>query len=97
MQRLRRISKLIANLSLSHETKASLKVIQMIFFLGLCLHLISCIFRYIVFQKDHPVWVPPVDFVWAETKIFQEDILQQYVATFYHALMIFGLNEVAPV
>lgn len=38
-----------------------------------------------------------MDFVWAETKIFQEDMLQQYVAMVYHALMIFGLNEVAPV
>lgn len=51
IQRLRRISKLIANLSCSHETKALLKVFQMIFFLGLCLHLIACIFRYFVFQR----------------------------------------------
>jgi hypothetical protein len=75
IQRLRRISKLIANLSCSHETKAMLKVIQMIFFLGLVLHLIACIFRYFIFQRENPQWVPPVDFVWAETKIYNEDML----------------------
>lgn len=49
-----------------------------------------------VFHSRDATWIPPTDFVWAETKIFQEDITQQYIATFYHSIMIFGLNEVAP-
>jgi hypothetical protein len=42
-------------------------------------------------------WVPAVDFIYAETKIFQEEFPKQYLSMCYHAIMVFGLNEVAPV
>jgi len=48
-------------------------------------------------NSEQPVWVPAVDFIYAETKLFREDILKQYLSMCYHAIMVFGLNEVAPV
>ena len=41
--------------------------------------------------------MPAVDFIYAKTKLFQEDFSKQYLSMLYHAIMVFGLNEVAPV
>ena len=41
-------------------------------------------------------WVPAVDFIYGQTKLFREEFLKQYLSMCYHAIMVFGLNEVAP-
>lgn len=70
MQRIRRLTKIIANLTATHETKALLKVFQMIFLLTLCFHIIACLWRFMV-NTDHPEWIPPVDFIYGgDTKLF---------------------------
>jgi len=68
----------------------------MVFFLVLYIHVLACILWETV-NSDSPVWVPAVDFIYAETKLFREDELKQYLSMCYHAIMVFGLNEVAPV
>lgn len=96
MQRIRRLSKIITNLTVSHETKALLKVFQMIFLLLLYFHIIACLWRFII-NVENPEWIPPTDFIYGgDTKIYQEDIMHQYLSMVYHAIMIFGINEVAP-
>lgn len=95
MQRLRRIEKLISHLSCSSETKALLKIIKMVFFLVLYLHIVACLWRFVL--GDNFSWIPPTDFIYAETKLEYNDMFDQYMSMLYHAVMIFGLNEVAPV
>jgi hypothetical protein len=41
--------------------------------------------------------VPAADFIYAETKLFRETFTKKYLSMLYHAIMIFGVNEVAPV
>ena len=61
----------------------------------LYIHFLACILWLAVSQNK--TWVPAVDFIYAETKLFQEDLPKQYLSMCYHAIMVFGLNEVAPV
>jgi hypothetical protein len=68
----------------------------MVFLLIIYIHIIACVLWNTVNTQD-PVWVPAVDFIYAETKLFREDMLKQYLSMSYHAIMVFGLNEVAPV
>ena len=95
IQRLLKIPKLITQFNFTQETKALLKVTQMVFFLIMYIHLIACIL-WLTF-KQNETWVPAVDFIYAKTKLFQEDWTKQYLSMLYHAIMVFGLNEVAPV
>lgn len=75
MQRIRRLTKIITNLTCNHETKALLKVFQMIFILMLCFHIIACLWRFMV-NIDNPEWISPTDFIYGgDTKLFQVDIL----------------------
>ena len=68
----------------------------MVFFLILYIHVLACILWFTLNQGEK-VWVPAADFIYAETKLFREDIGKQYLSMCYHAIMVFGINEVAPV
>ena len=68
----------------------------MVAFLILYIHVLACLLWKTV-NSENPIWVPAVDFIYAETKLFQEPFTKQYLSMCYHAIMVFGLNEVAPV
>jgi len=61
----------------------------------LYIHIVGCIFWFTIYQ--HKTWVPAADFIYAETKLFRETFTKKYLSMLYHAIMIFGVNEVAPV
>ena len=61
----------------------------------LYIQIVGCIFWFTISQNE--TWVPAVDFIYAETKLFRETFTKQYLSMLYHAIMIFGVNEVAPV
>lgn len=66
----------------------------MVAFLILYIHVLACVLWFI-FSIDKK-WIPQADFIYAETKLFREDILKQYLSMCYHAIMVFGINEVGP-
>ena len=80
----------------TQETKAFWKVAQMVFLLIMYIHILACCLWLTLNSGEH-VWVPQVDFIYAETKLFNEDFTKQYLSMCYHAIMVFGLNEVGPV
>mmetsp|Transcript_93059 Transcript_93059/g.128239 ORF Transcript_93059/g.128239 Transcript_93059/m.128239 type:complete len:101 (-) Transcript_93059:615-917(-) len=63
--RIRRLSKMINKLSLAEETKAYIKILQLIFYLFLYMHLLGCSWYYIVAVIGDKGWIPPLDFIWA--------------------------------
>lgn len=100
IQRIRRISKIIGQLNQTQETKAFLKVALMVFFLILYIHILACILWFtftIPIDGTKEVWIPEADFIYAETKLFRESFSKQYLSMCYHAIMVFGINEVAPI
>ena len=67
----------------------------MVMGLFLYIHVLGCIMWYVFIMNK--TWVPAADFIYAETKLFHEHFPKQYLSMLYHAIMVFGLNEVAPV
>ena len=55
--RILRIRKLIANLNYTQETKALLKVANMVFYLILYIHLVAC-FLWMTFSSGEQTWIP---------------------------------------
>lgn len=94
--RVNRLKKIIANLNQTQETKAALKVCNMVFILIIYIHVIACLL-WKVFSISE-TWIPAVDFIYVKTRIFEETTPpeKQYFSMCYHAIMVFGLNEVAP-
>ena len=58
------------------------------------LHMIGCCWFYLVSQKRD--WVPPLDYMFVETHIFEEEPMFQYWSSFYHAVQMLAGNEVGP-
>ena len=77
------------------EFKAQLKVFQMVFALFLYIHILACTWWYVVVKNK--TWVPASDFIYGESKLFKEGFLKSYMSMLYHAMMLFGVNEVGPV
>lgn len=68
----------------------------MVFLLILYIHVLACILWF-TFNTQNPAWIPEADFIYAKTKLFEEEFSKQYLSMCYHAIMVFGINEVAPV
>ena len=68
----------------------------MVFILILYIHVIACLL-WKVFSIEQ-TWIPAVDFIYVESRIFDEQTAfgKKYFSMCYHAIMVFGLNEVAP-
>jgi len=96
--RLFRISKIIQNLTVTEEFKAFLKIMQLTLYLFIYIHLVGCLWFYVVDWND--AWIPPLDFIDATTVLYDEDgkkILYQYAMSFYHAVLMLGGNELGPI
>jgi CRP-like cAMP-binding protein len=92
--RVLRLSRLITYLNLKNELKMSLKLIKLIFFLVLYLHCLGCLWFFIVnFDKD---WIPPLDYVWISTDVYDRGAFFQYTTSLYHAVLMLGGNDIGP-
>ena len=67
----------------------------MVLALVLYLHNMACLL-WMTFNY-YQTWVPAVDFIYGDTELFRSGLGKQYLSMMYHAIMVFGLNEVAPV
>ncbi|CAI2372633.1 unnamed protein product [Moneuplotes crassus] len=92
--RVLRLSRLITYLNLKNELKMSLKLFKLIFFLFLYLHCLCCLWFYIV--KVDKKWIPPLDYVFITTNLFEDGAWFQYSNSLYHAVLMLGGNDVGP-
>ncbi|CAI2370632.1 unnamed protein product [Moneuplotes crassus] len=92
--RVLRLSRLITYLNVKSELKMSLKLVKLIFFLILFLHCLACIWFFIV--KQNETWIPPLDYVWVETELYDQGAFHQYLNALYHAVLMLGGNDVGP-
>jgi hypothetical protein len=91
--RVTRLSKIIQHLDVKKKFKTKLKVIQLLFYLVLYIHLQACIWFILV--KVEKNWVPTMDYIFAGTELYDEEIFWQYCNSVYHSVMLFGVNEMA--
>ena len=92
--RLSRLTNLIANLNISNFSKTLLRLVQLIMFIILFLHWLACLWFRIV--KENRLWIPPLDYVYITTNLYEESSLYQYTNTFYHAVLMIGGNDIGP-
>lgn len=92
--RIRKISKMIVNLTLPQESKATLKLVFIVFTLVLYIHVIACLLWFLFSLNE--MWVPPLDFIFVGTTLYESDFVYQYATCMYHSALVFGLVEIAP-
>ena len=95
--RILRISKLISNLSVSEEVKALIKILQLLLYLFLYVHLVGCLWFYVIDWNDN--WISPLDYIFATEFVFDDpgrDVVYQYAISFYYSTLMLGGNELGP-
>lgn len=92
--RVLRLSRLITYLNVKNELKMSLKLGKLIFFLILYIHCLGWTWFFIVKQNEE--WIPPLDYVWIQTDIYDESQDEQYLNSIYHAVLMLGGNDIGP-
>ena len=63
--RITRLTKVIEKLEMEEDLKAFVKILKLIFMLFLIMHLLGCLWFYVVaIYQDQHEWAPPLDFIW---------------------------------
>ncbi len=60
--RIMRLQNIIKNLNIREQLKMTLKIFNFCFLLVLYVHLVACVWYYLVRQNKE--WIPPLDFIW---------------------------------
>lgn len=97
LARLGRISTIIARLNVNEQIKALIKMGQLTFYLYLVIHITGCIWFWVVRQRKE--WLPPFDFINLPpgyTALYNNDIVFQYWASIYNAIIMLASNELGP-
>ena len=76
------------------SVKASLRLGKLIFFLLLYIHFFGCIWFFIVRQDK--TWLPPMDYVWVGTDLYEWTKWDQYWNSQYHSVLMLTGNDVGP-
>mmetsp|Transcript_24171 Transcript_24171/g.37153 ORF Transcript_24171/g.37153 Transcript_24171/m.37153 type:complete len:144 (+) Transcript_24171:752-1183(+) len=96
--RVARISSVIMNLNVSQEIKAGLKVIFLVFLMLVYIHVMACIWYFVVEIEEK--WIPNMDFIWFGTAqvydFYYTDLSRSFLTSFYIGFYLFGVGEVCP-
>jgi len=65
IQRIQRLNSVIMNANTSQQTKAALKVIQLVIYMFIYIHFMACIWYHFVNLDEE--WIPNMDFIWFGT------------------------------
>ena len=93
-----RISMVIRNLTIKSSQKSMLKVLWLIFGLFLYLHVLACLWYYLI--KDSEAWMCNFDFVFGGSQYLYEvytgSFIRRYLRCFYIAFYIIAIGEIVP-
>ena len=99
--RISRFNKVIQKVEMKEDKKAMLKIFKLILQLLLFMHIIGCIWFYIVSATQE--WVPPLDFIYVSRDGYKrfydlEEVTEwyQYMVVLYMAVLALGGNEMGP-
>ena len=63
-------------------------------YLALYLHILGCVFWFLVHIEQS--WMPPLDYVWVKTDIYERSIYFQYLSSLYHSVLMLTGNDMGP-
>jgi len=68
--RVLRLGRIINYLNIREDSKMTLKLGNLIFFLILYIHCLACLWYYVVTFTQDPIWIPPLDYLFVETDLY---------------------------
>lgn len=89
-----RLSRVITYLNLQSSIKMTLRLVKLIFFLILYLHLVGCFWFYIAKSEDR--WIPPFDEFKTSSDIYAESPFYQYITSLYYSVLFLAGNDLMP-
>ncbi len=92
--RVLRLGRLISYMYIREDYKLSLKIGRLIFFLIIYLHMVGCLWHFLIKQDEE--WLPPLDYVWIETHFFEYDIPTKDYLSLYHSVLMLTGNDCGP-
>lgn len=92
--RVLRLSRIIMYMNLRDDIKMSLKLIKLVFFLIMYIHCQGCAWYLIV--KGNREWIPPLDYVWITTEIYDDTVSMKYWNAIYHSTLLLAGNDIGP-
>lgn len=95
--RITRVSQVIRNLNMRPDSKALLRVLWLIFFLFLYIHVIGCLWFYVANKSQ--TWIPWKDAIYGDDSFYElyaSDFGRQYLISFYTAYFLISSGEMLP-
>ena len=69
--RITRIAKVINKSEMDEQTKAGIKILKLIFDLFLLMHLLGCMWFFVItMPMNNEQWSPPLDFMWVSRPVY---------------------------
>lgn len=93
--RVTRLGRIIARLNVSEDTKNSLKLFQLVFFIIMYIHCSGCAWFAIVNMSE--TWIPPLDMGQEDQFLYDDSITRQYFISVYHSVLMMTGNDAFPV
>lgn len=47
-------------------------------------------------MKGEETWIPPLDYVWIKTEIYEQRPIEKYAMSLYHSMLILAGNDIGP-
>lgn len=93
--RVTRLGRIIARLNVSEDTKNSLKLFQLVFFIIMYIHCSGCAWFAIVAQDES--WIAPLDIGSEDEFLYDDSTLRKYFMSIYHSVLLMTGNDAFPV
>ena len=94
MIRIFRLGKIISHMRAREDIKMTFKLFQLLLFLIMYIHLIGCVW-FLIVQSDES-WIPPTDYIFLGTTLYEDSIWKQYWYSFYHSIFMMIGGEIGP-
>lgn len=92
--RVLRLSRIIMYLNFKEDVKSSLRLIKLIFFLVMYMHWQAC--GWYIMVKGNEIWIPPLDWVWVGTHLYEEPTSYKYWTCMFHSASLLSGNDIGP-
>jgi hypothetical protein len=92
--RVLRLSKIIKFINARDDIKLIMKLLQLVFFLVIYLHLVGCCWYLI--HNSYQDWIPPQDYMYVKTEIYSEGEFYLYWHSFYYSVNMLNGGEIGP-
>ena len=94
LMRILRLSRILMYMNLKDNAKMSLKLAKLLFFIIMYLHLQGWAWYIIV--KTNETWIPPLDYVYIVTGIYEETVLMKYFTALYYSTVLLAGGDIGP-